>query len=230
MIYLALAVLLVPAAVLIYRFFKVTRRDRIFGSLAFRWNMRFSRNDYAGHKDALAGCYHCSFGHSHKITSVISGKHRAVPLSVFDYSYEAGCKFQRKIVKKTVFTAELNCVAPDIVIISELELAPFNRYSSFIHINLLKIHPELESNFSLLSHFNKYRIFTDKPYLVKKFLNIETLEALALFKSVCLEINNNKLVVISPLVNSELRLAQLAGRVIQTVKTLKKVNRVITSN
>ena len=196
------------------------KRDRLFGTLALRWNMRFSRRDILQVEKKIAGSYLFPYGHSRKVTSIVSGKHRAMPISIFDFSCEMGGSRHCKI-KKTVVIADPGTYLPDLVIVPHLNINQYGRYVSFCKIDLLNVFPAISSHNSIMSYFGKSHIHSDKKYLLGQSLSIEMLEAITMIKTSEIEFYNNKILVWTDQVASELRLAQLAGRVIRLARLAK---------
>ncbi len=211
----------IVTAPVLCRLVTANKRDLLFGALALRWNMRFSRKDYVGLQSVITGIYHGAFGHSRKVSASIVGKYKDIPVVVFDYEYELGSKVRRKYEYKTVFVAETGLRLPHILILPEHHISPIGEYSSFHRLDFIKAYAGKIQKKSVLSHFCKYHIYSEQLHLLDKIFDDKVLERLSMLKHVSIEIQGSKVIVWSERVQSNLRIAVLLARTIKIAKSLK---------
>ncbi|MBN2843291.1 MAG: hypothetical protein JXM68_09390, partial [Sedimentisphaerales bacterium] len=187
--------LLIPALLIatatayyILRVFRSRKRLMMFGHIADRWGMRFQKDIFSGLLKAISGSYINSQGHNRSASGVLSGRQLNIPLCISDYRFELGTGFSRKVVNRTIFTAELTEARPSLVILHNSSLLPYSHFRDFRQLEISRILEQTRPESAVRSYLRKCHFYSDRPMEAEKMLGAELLNALGKIKSADIEI------------------------------------------
>ncbi len=204
---------------------KDRKRLLMLGYIATRWKMRFQRYDFSGTLSTINGSYYTLLGHSHFGSSVLTGRQRAIPLTIFDYRFELGAKINRSVVKKTVFIANTKYPNPSILFLRHKNILPIDRFAHFEIMDLEHLFTSFDIPVTVRTALKKYSVYSDQIDSAQTILTQDFLLALSKLGAVDVELMGDMVICWSDQVASRYRMVQLAARIVGCGSTINKASK-----